>query len=147
MESKINNIQGITITPLKQINHPNGNVYHGLKCTESSFTVFGEAYFTTIHKGDLKGWKKHTEMVMNLVVPVGEVDFYFYDEHEKKTALIKAGKDNYLRITVQPGIWMAFEGKAEELNLVLNIASIQHDPEEALNVEIDAFPLHGISEV
>ena len=138
---KIIDIEGVSITPIKKICHEKGDIYHALKSTEDSFTEFGEAYFTTVHKGDIKGWKKHTKMVMNLIVPVGEVGFYFYDQTNSKDEFIQVGLSNYVRVTVQPGIWVAFEGLKEELNLILNIASITHDPIEAINVELNTFPL------
>ena len=135
------NIIGISITPIKKICNEKGDIYHALKCTEDSFTEFGEAYFTTVHKGDIKGWKKHTKMVMNLIVPVGEVGFYFYNQTTSKSEYIQVGSSNYVRVTVQPGIWVAFEGLIEELNLILNIASITHDANEVINVELNTFPL------
>ena len=146
MESSITILEGVSITPLKKIHHPKGDVYHALKCTDDSFAEFGEAYFTTVHHGDLKGWKQHTKMVMNLVVPVGEVGFHFYNQSTSKGAFVKVGASNYVRLTVQPGVWMAFEGMANDLNLVLNIASIPHDPNEAINVAIDSFPLSKTEE-
>ena len=141
MESTLKQIKGVSITPLKKVNHPKGEVFHALKCTENSFSKFGEAYFTTINHGQTKGWKKHKEMVMNLVVPVGQVGFYFFQEN--KSAFTSAGIGNYVRITVQPNIWMSFEGLGENLNLVLNLASLTHDPLEAINVDIKSFPLHN----
>jgi len=94
-----------------------------------------------VHQNDVKGWKQHTKMVMNLVVPIGEVGFYFYNDEISKGISVEVGPSNYVRVTVQPGIWMAFKGIGHELNLVLNIASIIHDPTEAVNVNIDTFPL------
>jgi len=141
MESSITILEGVEVTPLKKIHHPRGDVYHALKCNEDSFTQFGEAYFTSVHQNDVKGWKQHTKMVMNLVVPIGEVGFYFYNDEISKGISVEVGPSNYVRVTVQPGIWMAFKGIGHELNLVLNIASIIHDPTEAVNVNIDTFPL------
>ncbi len=134
-------MEGIEITRLKKIQHPQGDVFHVLKCTDYGFKDFGEAYFTTIHKGNLKGWKKHTKMCMNLVVPVGSVCFYFFNEKSNKKISINSGEDNYIRITVEPGIWMAFKGLSAGLNLVLNIADIPHDPTESINVDINNFSL------
>ena len=142
MESNIVAIEGLSITPIKRIYHEKGDIYHALKSTEDSFTDFGEAYFTTINNGDIKGWKKHTKMIMNLIVPVGEVVFYFYDQASSRNEFIQLGSNNYVRVTVQPGIWVAFEGISKELNLILNIASIVHDPNEAVNVDINSFPLN-----
>ena len=132
--------KGVSITPLKKIYHPKGEILHALKFSEKSFAGFGEAYFTTVHVGEIKGWKKHKKMVMNLVVPVGEVVFHFF--HENKSTFIKVGATNYVRITVEPDIWMAFEGVSEGVNLLLNIASLPHDPLEAENVDIAFFPIN-----
>lgn len=141
MESSLNILEGVMITPLKKIYNPKGDVYHALKSTDSSFFEFGEAYFTEVNKDDVKGWKLHKKMTMNLIVPVGIVGFYFHNENVNKNAFIAAGRHNYVRITVQPGIWMAFKGMADELNLVLNVANVSHDPSESINASIDTFPL------
>lgn len=141
MDSALRLLDGVTVTPLKQVRHPKGDIYHALKCSEDSFVEFGEAYFTTIHQNDIKGWKQHTRMLMNLVVPVGLVGFHFYNEKLRRNDFLAIGQNNYARITVQPGIWMAFQGMSEELNLVLNLASIPHDPEEAINVDLSTYPL------
>lgn len=138
----LNLINGIQITPLKQIYHPQGDIYHVLKCSENSFKEFGEAYFTTIHHRSVKGWKKHTKMWMNIVVPVGLVRFHFYDEETSQGCFINVGKDNYFRITIQPGVWVAFQGLADGLNLILNVANIAHDPNESINVDLSSFPLN-----
>lgn len=146
MEPSVSILEGVSVTPLKKIHNPKGNVYHGLKCTDDSFSEFGEAYFTTIHHGDIKGWKQHTKMVMNLLVPVGNVGFHFYNQSTSKGAFVKVGASNYVRLTVQPRIWMAFNGIGEDLNLVLNISSIPHDPDEAINADIESFPLSETEE-
>ena len=133
-------MDGVELTPLKRINHPKGDLYHGLKATEQSYTGFGEAYFTTISCGNTKGWKKHLRMTMNLVVPVGQVRFYLRNE-EGEAFSVELGENNYQRLTVGPGLWMAFEGRGQELNLVLNIANIPHDPIESVSVALETFLL------
>ncbi len=141
MVETVSLMSGVTITSLKQIEHPKGDIFHALKATESSFSEFGEAYFTTVHAGVTKGWKKHTRMRMNLIVPVGEVTFYLHSEQIGKTKAITLGVNHYARLTVEPGIWVAFRGGEHDLNLVLNIASLSHDPLEAENDELNQFPL------
>jgi len=144
------NIEGITLTPLKIITGANGNVLHALKAEESSFTGFGEAYFSTVNHGVVKGWKKHQRMVLNLVVPVGTIQFVVYDGRADSPTygqiqdVVLSPESNYQRLTVQPGLWMAFKGVSEELNMLLNLASIQHDPTEAENIPIenDVIPYH-----
>ena len=134
-------VQGVIISAVRKIHNPKGDIYHALKATDAGFGDFGEAYFSTVHKGDVKGWKQHTRMVMNLLVPVGMVRFHFFNEQDGTSGHIDVGEDNYVRITVEPGVWMAFEGLGFDLNLLLNIASIPHDPREAISVDIDTYPI------
>jgi dTDP-4-dehydrorhamnose 3,5-epimerase len=136
-------IAGVIITPLKIIEVPNGNVMHGMKNTDAGFEGFGEAYFSTVNHKAVKGWKKHTQMTLNLVVPIGEVKFVMMDDRIDSETMgniyeVVVGTNNYARLTVPPGIWMAFQGKAEGLNMLLNLASILHDPSEA-----EALPLEN----
>ena len=129
-------MDGVVLTPLKQIFNPKGDIYHALKKSDQGFSDFGEAYFSTVHKNDKKGWKKHTQMVLNLVVPLGEIEFILYDAKKQEFLSVKLSKMNYQRLTVPCGIWMAFRGMGEN-NMLLNIASIEHDPNEAETVSID----------
>ncbi len=124
------------ITPLKQIKNPKGDIYHALKKSDNGFDDFGEAYFSTIKQNIIKGWKKHTIMTLNLVVPVGEIEFVIYDEREKEFFNIKLSQKNYKRVTIKPGLWLAFRGIKSE-NMLLNLASILHDPDEAINLDLD----------
>ncbi len=137
-----NLIDGVILTQLKQIYHPKGDIFHALKASENdSFEQFGEAYFTTIKKGITKGWKKHQVMQMNLIVPVGLVTFYIFDEDSKRRNDITIGKGNYARLTIDSGLWVAFKGLDEPLNLILNIASIEHEAEESVNMPLNHFSL------
>ena len=135
-------IEGVNLTPLKIIDVPNGNVLHALKQHENTFQGFGEAYFSTVKQGVAKGWKKHTRMVLNLIVPVGAIKFIIFDGRpESKTykqimEVELSPYSNYQRLTVSPGLWMAFQGVSEDLNMLLNIASIPHDPTEAENLPL-----------
>ena len=128
-------MDGVILTPLKQIYNPKGDIFHAMKKSDDGFDGFGEAYFSTIHKGDIKGWKKHTEMTLNLVVPAGKIEFVVYNENTKEFFCVQLSQDNYQRLTVKPNLWMAFRG-LEENNMLLNLASIEHDPEEAINIDL-----------
>ena len=131
------------VTPLRIIAHPKGDILHALKASEGSYQGFGEAYFSTIHAGDTKGWKKHLRMHMNLVVPVGSIAFYVHHEASGQTRTFILNHDNYQRLSVPPGNWLAFKGLSEGQNILLNLANLEHDPLEAINVDLSAFPLGG----
>jgi dTDP-4-dehydrorhamnose 3,5-epimerase len=134
-------ISDVILTPLKVIPGDLGEVMHALKGNEKSFYGFGEAYFSTVNKDAIKGWKRHTKMILNLIVPVGAIRFVLFDDRLTSKSVntiqeIILSKDNYQRLTVPPGVWMAFQGLSDGQNLLLNIASIPHDPLEAENLDI-----------
>lgn len=129
-------MDGVILTPLKQIHHPKGDIFHAMKKSDLGFDGFGEAYFSTINQDDIKGWKKHTGMTLNLVVIVGEIKFVVYDEVTKEFFSVTLSQNNYQRLTVKPNLWMAFQGIGE-YNILLNLASIEHDPNEAINIGIE----------
>ena len=51
------------------------------------------------------------------------------------------GYNNYSRLTVPAGLWLAFKGEDDGMNLILNIASIPHDPSESINKPIEEISL------
>lgn len=129
------------VTPLTIIAHPKGDVMRALKASDSGFVAFGEAYFSTIVAGQTKGWKKHQRMQMNLIVPVGSIRFHVHNEHSRHTEVFTLTQHNYSRLTVPAGLWMAFTGLGNNTSMLLNIASHEHDPAEAVNADLYAFPL------
>lgn len=129
-------MDGVILTPLKQIYHPKGDIFHAMKKSDIGFDSFGEAYFSTINQNDIKGWKKHTKMTLNIVVPLGNIEFVVYDENSKEFFSTKLSHNNYQRLTVKAGLWMAFKG-LDKYNMLLNLASIEHDPNEAINIGIE----------
>lgn len=128
-------MDGVIISTLKQIHHPKGDIFHAMKKSDIGFSGFGEAYFSIINQGDIKGWKKHTKMTLNLVVPIGEIEFVIYDESTKEFFNTKISKNNYQRLTVKAGLWMAFKG-IEGYNMALNISNIEHNTNEAVNIDL-----------
>jgi len=143
-------INDVQLTPLKIISGDAGDVMHALKKSEPSFQGFGEVYFSTVNNNAVKGWKKHRRMISNLVVPSGKIRFVLYDDRPASASFkvmqeVILSRDNYQRLTIPPGIWMAFQGRSDEPNMLLNIASIPHDPEEteSLPLKNNAIPFTG----
>ena len=50
---------------------------HGLRKSDNSFIDFGEAYFSKINSGVVKGWKYHKKMSQNFSVPYGKLKLVF----------------------------------------------------------------------
>jgi dTDP-4-dehydrorhamnose 3,5-epimerase len=136
------NIQDVLITPLKIVNHPLGNIYHAIRSDSDGYNGFGEAYFSSIVFQSIKGWKRHREMTLNIIVISGEIKFVLYDDRENsltngKFSEIILSPENYNRITIPPNIWMAFQGLSQNPNILLNVANIKHIPTEAENLPIN----------
>ena len=129
-------IKGLIKTSLDIIKMDAGNVMHALKNNEKSYKTFGEAYFSMIKPGAVKGWKKHNLMICNFVVPVGKVKVVIYDKPENRFEEILLSTENYFRLTIPPKLWVAFQGIDTKPSLLLNIASIRHDPAEAENIDL-----------
>ena len=127
-------IDGVIITPLKVIKVDEGSVFHGIKSSDKGYVSFGEAYFSCIKSGEIKGWKRHQKMTLNIIVPVGEIQFALFDDRnnsENKFQDVVLSLNNYCRLTVPPMVWMAFKGLSDSESLLLNIASIAHNPNES----------------
>lgn len=134
-------LDGVLLTPLRRIPLNAGDVLHGIKASDPGYVAFGEAYFSTIHYGAIKPWKRHNQMTLNLVVPSGSIRFVLYDDRPNspthgKVQSVTVSPDYYQRLTIPPRIWMAFQGLSKQLNLLLNLADIEHDPEETDRAEL-----------
>ena len=128
MDKKL--IESVELTPLKQFEVEGGNVFHALKESDSSYLGFGEAYFSFIESNSIKAWKRHKKMTLNLVVPIGEVKFVVFDDQNIEFRLEILSQENYNRLTVPPGLWLGFMGLSKEKSMLLNVADLEHDPNE-----------------
>jgi dTDP-4-dehydrorhamnose 3,5-epimerase len=132
-------MDGVALTWLKPIAHPKGDILHFMKETDSAFHGFGEVYFSNIIKNNTKGWKKHTKTFLNIVVPLGSIKFVIYNEVSNEFFTITLSQQNYSRLSVKPGLWMAFKGM-DDINMLANMTSIEHDPSESINKDVDDIP-------
>lgn len=132
-------MDGVLVTPLRRISGAAGDVLHGLKASASGYAGFGEAYFSEIHEGAIKNWRRHNRMTMNLIVPRGNVYFVLHDERSRTFAEHTIGEANYSRLTVAPGLWIAFRGQGPGTSLILDITDAEHDPAEVESRDVSAF--------
>lgn len=137
------NIEGVQVTPLKQIGVEGGDVYHAMKKSDAGFEDFGEAYFSFVEPQAIKAWKQHTKMTVNLVVPVGAVQIVVVDQREESPTCgqfqeVTLSPKHYARITIPPMLWFGFKGVSEKTSLILNIANVEHCPDEVENIDIDS---------
>ena len=123
----------LIITPLDIIKVNNGDVMHAMKSHDPGYSGFGEAYFSVVSHNAIKAWKRHNEMTLNLVVPVGKIRFVMFDDRKDSNTQfheVIISKDNYCRLTVPPMVWVGFQGLSNNGSMLLNIADIEHNPGE-----------------
>jgi dTDP-4-dehydrorhamnose 3,5-epimerase len=128
-------IEGVTVTPLKQIFDERGKVMHMLRADSDVFTNFGEIYFSCTHPGAIKAWHMHKLMTLNYAVIFGEIKFVLFDNRPESSTkgMIQEfflSPENYCLITVPPLIWNGFKGVGSKTSIVANCATIPHDPNE-----------------
>jgi len=141
---KLGSVDGVTTTPLKIIELPNGNVLQSIKKDDIGFCGFGECYFSYVNYDAIKAWKRHKKMTLNLTVPIGKIKFVIYDDRKESFTNglyqeIILTLSNYHRLTIPPKCWFGFQGLDKKENLLLNVANIVHDPEEVDRKMINEF--------
>ena len=127
-------IDEIVLTPLNIIKTPGGDILHAMKKNDYGFNGYGEAYFSEIEPQSVKAWKQHKEMTLNLIVPMGAIRFVLFDDRKNEQGKIwqvTLSKNNYKRLTIPPMVWFGFQGVSNSNSMLLNIANIVHNPDEA----------------
>ena len=76
-------IEGVILTPLKQIEDKRGKVMHMLREDSDVFKRFGEVYFSFTNPQAIKAWHMHKEMTLNYACIEGKVKFVLYDDRPK----------------------------------------------------------------
>ncbi|MCF6768113.1 dTDP-4-dehydrorhamnose 3,5-epimerase family protein [Thiotrichales bacterium 19S11-10] len=130
-------IEGVVITPLKQIFDERGKIMHMLRADSPLFTQFGEIYFSCTYPNAIKAWHLHTKMTLNYAVISGEIKCVLYDDRENSSTKgeiqeIFLSPENYSLVTVPPLVWNGFKGIGTSTSIVANCATIPHDPNEII---------------
>jgi dTDP-4-dehydrorhamnose 3,5-epimerase len=135
-------IEGVCITPLRQIEDERGKVMHMLRSDSPAFAQFGEVYFSSVLPGAVKAWKLHQEMTLNLAVPSGLIKLVLYDDRNAsntkgKIQEIVFGEGNYCLVTVPPKVWSGFKSIGDSMAMLANCATLPHSPEECKRCNLD----------
>ena len=128
-------IEGVVITPLKQIFDERGKVMHMLREDSPVFSSFGEIYFSCTYPGAIKAWHLHKRMTLNYAVIYGEIKCVLFDDRPDSKTRGRIDEyflspENYYLLTVPPLVWNGWKGLGEHSAIVANCASIPHDPSE-----------------
>lgn len=130
-------IEGVVLTPLRQIFDERGKVMHMLREDSPIFSRFGEIYFSCTHPGVVKAWHLHKEMTLNYAVIHGEIKFVLFDDRPNSSTYGEIQEffispENYMLVTVPPMIWNGFKCVGTTTSIVANCSSLPHSPDELL---------------
>lgn len=131
-------IHGLIRAPRKKILDERGGVFKVLAQTDAEFRSFGEVYLSQVKPGVVKAWKLHHRMTLNLYVVTGQIRFAFYDERPESPThgvveeiVVDSRSESGTLLVVPPGVWSGFQGMGETDSILINCASIPHDPDES----------------
>jgi len=133
-------IEGVVISPLKQISDERGKVMHMLRRDDPDFEQFGEIYFSMVYPQAIKAWRLHTTATLNYAVVVGMIKLVLYDQRPGSSThgqiqVIFAGEQNYVRVKIPPGIYTGFKSVGTGSAVVANCATLPHDPQESRRLD------------
>ena len=137
-----NEIEGVIITPLKEIADYRGSVLHMIRSDSPDFVKFGECYFSEVLSGSIKAWKKHTIQTQNIAVPIGRIKLVIYDDREFSKSkgnffILELGRiDAYLRVTIPPHVWYGFKCISSTPALLVNCADYPHNALESKVLDV-----------
>ena len=128
-------IDGVILTPLRQIFDERGKVMHMLREDSPAFSRFGEIYFSCTHPGVVKAWHLHKEMTLNYAVIHGEIKFVLFDDRPDSPTRgeiqeIFISPENYMLVTVPPMIWNGFKSRGTTASIVANCSTLPHSADE-----------------
>ncbi len=128
-------IDGVVVTPLKQIPDERGAIMHMLRSDAPHFQQFGEIYFSWVFPGAIKAWHLHREMVLNYAVPTGRIKLVLYDDRAESPTKgelmeIFVGEGKYDLITIPALVWNGFKGVGTKPAMVANCTTIPHRADE-----------------
>ncbi len=128
-------IEGVRVTPLRQIHDERGKIMKMMTSDDDAFSRFGEVYFSGVNPGAVKGWHRHREMTLNYAVVAGMIKFVLIDDRpgsptEGEVQELFIGPENYVLVTVPPMVWNGFKGVSVEPAIVANCTDIPHRPDE-----------------
>lgn len=137
-------IQDLKLNPLDEIRDERGSVLHLLRSDDPGYLGFNECYCSEVLPGAVKAWKRHRIQTQNLAVPVGRLRLVIYDERPSSATfgelvLLDIGRpDNYVRITIPPGLWYGFGALGHQPAIIVNCVDYLHDPTECDRLPEDA---------
>lgn len=136
-------INGVQVSPLRQIHDERGKVMHMLRSDSPIFKEFGEIYFSSVHPGAVKAWHRHKQMTLNYAVILGNLKLVLFDDRPDSstrgvTQELYMSPENYILVTVPPMIWNGFKAVGNTTSILANCATMPHAADEIDRIDPDS---------
>jgi len=121
-----------------KIINPKGNLTKLISISDKNYKGFGELYFSDIKHNQIKGWKKHKKMNMNIFLIEGKIKIVLAKIKNKNYIFkeILLTKKNQNHLFLKNNVYFAFQGVSKKTSRLMNFSNIIHDPKETSNIDI-----------
>ena len=138
-------LDGVIITRPQQFPDERGTVKHFITENDPQFQHFGEVYMTTVYKDVIKGFHGYVSKTLHYVVPIGNIKLVMYDNRSASSTYqdfeeVFLGQENYIRLTIPPGVFSAFRGMSNPYSLAVICADEVFDENKTLRIPIKDLP-------
>lgn len=132
-------IDGVGLVPLGVFTDERGAVRHMLRESDPHFVRFGEIYFSYVHGGVTKAWKRHRTVTASYACVWGAVRFVLFDDRPGSPSRgavdeVVIGPSAHHLLVVPPGVWNGFHGEGDAMSVVASCATEPYDPDEFARV-------------
>jgi dTDP-4-dehydrorhamnose 3,5-epimerase len=132
---------GAKLVALQQIPDERGSIMHMLREQDGCMGTVGEIYFSQIHVGKVKAWKRNKSMNQRVSVPVGKARFVLYDDRPETRVpqlfMVDLGEDCHGLLVIPSGVWYGFQGLSQTSALVVAAPDQPHSPADAEKRDAD----------
>ena len=137
-------IDGVKIKKLKVIEDDRGRLMEILRCDDSIFKKFGQAYMTTAKPGFVKAWHYHKKQTDSFTCVKGRMRLVLYDG--RKGSKTKGelqefviSPDNPLLVQIPPFVYHGFESADNEEAVAVNVPDFSYNHKEPDEFRLDPF--------
>ena len=123
-------IDGVTIRTLRRFRDERGQLMKMQEATDPEFKGFGEVYFSTVHPGAVKAWRRSSAWRSYRVVH-GAIRLVLADLRDGSPTHgvrdeIEMDDDHDVLVQIPPGVWSGFVGLGTVEAIVCDLADRAH---------------------
>jgi dTDP-4-dehydrorhamnose 3,5-epimerase len=128
-------IEGVEIKQLTKHADERGYLMELLRCDDTIFRKFGQAYVSLNYPGVVRGWHYHKKQDDHFAVVKGMVKVALYDAREGSPTRgqvdeLFLGEQNNILLKIPVGVMHGYKTVSTEPSFLINFPSEPYDPQE-----------------